>query len=389
MSSFGSVSRLPGPPSSPLARWFAAARVHALDVRKQFLVFVALPTALAAVYYGAVASDLYVSHVEYLVRGTNTHQGGGLNALLNNIGLSRAADDASAVESFVQSRSAIEKLDSQVDLRAAFSPPGADFLARFPRPWQSGTFEELYAHLQSFIKITQDQTTGITTLEVRAFRAADAQRIASSLLGLAEDMVNGMNKRAQADAVSVAQNELDAAHDEIVKTEADLTKFRNDELLIDPQESARLLLEGIGDLSLERANAQAAMDEKSSLSADSPGLQSLRAKTDALAKRIEEERTKLAGDDAALSGKVSIYERLTLLRDLADKRFTNALATLRSAQLEAQSRQVYIEEMVPPNLPDTPIEPERLRMVLTVFTVSFAIFAVFWIITVGSKEHSQ
>jgi capsular polysaccharide transport system permease protein len=138
MSSLGSVSSLPGPPSSALARFFAAMRGHALDVRKQFLIFVALPTALAAVYYGFVASDLYVSHVEYLVRGTNSHQGGGLSALLSNIGLSRAADDASAVESFVQSRSAIEKVDAEVDLRKAFNPAGADFFGPFSQALGKG-----------------------------------------------------------------------------------------------------------------------------------------------------------------------------------------------------------------------------------------------------------
>ena len=160
------VSPTQGRPASFFGRIYAAARVHARDVRKQFLALVALPTALAGFYYGFVAADLYVSHVEYLVRGVNSHSTGGLGALLNTIGLSRAADDASAVESFVQSRGAVEKLNEVVNLREVYGLEDADFLARYPRFWELDTFERLYARMQGFIKISQDQTTGITTLEV-------------------------------------------------------------------------------------------------------------------------------------------------------------------------------------------------------------------------------
>ena len=41
----------------------------------------------------------------------------GLAHLLNTFGISRAADDTSAIESFIQSREAIQKLGETVDLR--------------------------------------------------------------------------------------------------------------------------------------------------------------------------------------------------------------------------------------------------------------------------------
>ena len=386
---FTGVKLLERPPAQGVAKFYDPLAASVVDIRFQFLVLVVLPTILATIYYGLIASDLYVSRVEYIVRGVNSHQMGGFAALLSNIGISRTADDTSAVQSFIQSRAAIERLNATVDLRNVYGAPGADFLARYPRAWETNSFERLYARVSSFIALREDQSTGITSLEVQAFRAKDAKAITTELLRLAEDMVNGMNDRIQRDAITESMNEVDESRDNLVAVQKDLVDFRNKELLIDPTAFARVLLDEIGELSLQRSQAQADISQKSALAPDSPGLQSLVTRQDALTKKIDEERAQLAGNDTALAGKVSEYERLTLLLDLADRRYSNALTSLRAAQLEAQRQRIYIEAMVPPNLPDAPEKPERLRMILTSFVLGFAVFSVFWIITVGSKDHAQ
>jgi capsular polysaccharide transport system permease protein len=379
----------PGFADSALSRFWDALRRPMADVRLQFLVLVFVPTIVASVYYGLIASDQYVSHAKYIVRGVQSQHAGGIGALLNTFGISRTADDTSAIESFMQSRAAIEKVAAIINLREVYGRPEADFVSRYPQFWRKDSFESLYEKTQEFITVLQDQSTGITTLEVAAFRPEDARRIAVALLNLAEEMVNQMNARAQSDAVSEAQREVIRARDDVVQTQKDLTAFRNKEFLVDPVRFAGLLLDAIGQLSLEQAQTRAQIDQTSRLSPTNPSLTSLQARADALEQKIIDERQKLAGNDSALADKVSTYERLTLLRDLADKRYSNALVSLRSAQMEAQRQQIYVEEIVAPNMPDESTKPERLRSILAVFVMSFAIFAVFWIINVGSKDHAQ
>jgi len=383
-----------GAPSvtEPDSKWrglWAAACAQIADIRVRFVAIVVVPTILATVYYGALASDLYVSHTQYIVRGVDSHTTAGLGALLNTFGISRAADDTSAIQSFVQSREAIHKLGEMVDLRELYGRREADFWARYPRIWQKNTFERLYAKTQDYISVVQDQATGITTLEVSAFRPEDAHKVAETLLHLAEDMVNRMNARAQSDTITQSRSEVAQARDEVVQSQADLTTFRNKELLVDPVSFASVLLDAIGQLSLERAQTQTQIDETTQMSPSNPALDSMRAKAEALKNKIDEERQKLAGNDSAIAEKVSTYERLTLLRDLADKRYSTALVSLQAAQTEAQRQQVYIELIEPPNLPDEAIKPERLRMILTVFVISMAGFSILWILTVGSKDHAQ
>jgi capsular polysaccharide transport system permease protein len=90
-----------------------------------------------------------------------------------------------------------------------------------------------------------------------------------------------------------------------------------------------------------------------------------------------------------VSSKVSMYERLTLLRSLADASLAAARSSLDSARTDARRQHVFVEEIVAPNLPDYSTEPERLRSIATVFAVSLAAFAVLWLISVGVKERDH
>jgi capsular polysaccharide transport system permease protein len=376
-------------PAPASAEFWAPLRTFIADVRVQFAGLVAAPTLLACIYYGLIAAPQFVSHTEYIVRGVDAHRSSGLAALLNTFGLSRAADEMSAIESFLKSREVLEKLNARVDLRTIYGVASADALSRFPRIWERDTFEDLYAYTRDYISVVKDPATGVTKLEIAAFDAKAAESVATVMLGLASEMANNLNTKAQADTVDASQRELEEARDNVVQIQTDLTAFRNEALLVDPLAFAGAMLEEIGSLSLEKARTQAQISEAERLSPNNPALGGLKASAEALSQKVEEERGKLAGDSSALAGKVAKYERLTLLRELAEKRYASALLSLQTAESEAQRKRIYIEEIVTPNLPDEATRPERLRSIVTVFVVGFIAFAILWILSVGSKDHAQ
>jgi capsular polysaccharide transport system permease protein len=370
-------------------RVMSALRQRASDLRFQFLIIVIAPTVLSAIYFGLVASKRYVSHAEYIVRSVNSHRSGGLGAILSTFGISRTADDTSIIENFIRSRDAIRQLDERLNLREIYGRPEADLLSRFPWPFESDTFERLYTRTQNYITVTEDSTTGITTLEVSAFRPGDAKGIATVLIALAEETANRMNDRVEADAIKQSKEELEKAREDVLKAQADLTSFRNSEYMVDPVSYAGMLLNGISKLSLDQAQTQAEIKQTENLSPSNPAIPSLLAKAEALGNKITEERKKLAGNNMALAGKVSEYDRLNLMKELADKNYASALNATLQAEEDAQRRQIYIEQMVAPNLPDDDTEPRRLRVILTVFVLAFATFSMVWILTVGAKDHAQ
>ncbi len=355
----------------------------------QFLALVVVPTTLAALYFGVFAAPQYVSHSEYIVRGVDSHRSGGLAQLLNTFGVSRAADETSAIESFLKSREVIARINSRVDLRAVYGSREADWFSRFPRFWERDTYESLYGYTRGFFDINKDSTSGVTRLDVAAFDANSAQVIARAMLEAASEMANSLNARAQGDLVGSSRQELALARDEVLKAQSDLTTYRNQNLLVDPLAFAGAMLQEIGALSLERARTQAHLAEAERLSPNGPGIESMKVTAAALDRKVDEERAKLAGDNSALAGKVAAYEGLVLTRELAEKHYATSLVSLDTAETEAQRKRVYIEEIVMPNLPDEPTEPERLRSVAATFVVGFMAFSILWILSVGSKDHAQ
>ena len=358
------------------------------SVRLLFAVLVVIPTVCASVYYSVYASKEYVSDAEYIVRGVTSHHATGLDSLFSTFGIARTADDAYAIQDYLRSRGVIEELDKSLPLRALFSRPEADALARFPHFWRGDSEEMFYEYFRKAVLVQQD-SKGMSILRVTAFRPQDARDLARGLIKAAEHMVNTMNDRAQRDTLHNLEEDVHRSEADVMNAQAQLTAFRNRELLVDPNEYSVKILETIGELSTSLAQANSDIAQTEKVSPQSPSLDSLRAKAVALSNGIRDQRGKLGGSDAGVAAKVSVYDRLTLARDLADKRLASNLTALEIGRQEARRQQIYIEQITEPHLPDQSLEPQRSRIVLTVAVMGFAIFCMVWLLLAGSKEHAQ
>jgi capsular polysaccharide transport system permease protein len=369
--------------------YFAEARRRQTVVRLMFLGLVAIPTACAILYYGLIASPRYVSEARFLVTRAGGARPSGLDALLKSLGGSQLVDDTSVVTGYLLSRDAVRSIEKELPLREMFSRPGADFFSRFPGFWRSDSFERLFDYFLDRVTVNQDPKTGLSVLVVQAFRSEDSQALAKVMLRLAEQAVNDLNRRAEADTLNFAWNELDRAQQKLVDAQQTLTAFRTQELLVDPTRTSAAVLDTITKLSRDRVEVLAQRQQITASAPKSPAVQGLTARAEALQKQIEGERAKLAGGDGSLAPTVSNYERLTLLRDLAEKNVAGAQSALELARREAQQQHLYLQIPVTPNLPDESMEPQRLRAIATVFVTGFAIFAFVWILMVGAGEHAH
>jgi capsular polysaccharide transport system permease protein len=369
--------------------YLAEARRHDTIIRLMLLGFVVIPTACAALYFALFAAPRYVSEAQFLVTRAGSTRSTGLDALMKTLGGSQRVDDSSVVTGFLLSRDAVRAIERTLPLRDMFSRPEADLFSRFPRPWRSDSFERLYDYFQDRVTVDQDPKTGLTMLTVQAFRPHDSQAVAAAMIRLAEGAVNELNRRAEADTLNFAWSELDRAQKKLVEAQQTLTAFRTQELLVDPTRTSAAVLDTITRLSRDRVQVLAQRDQVTASAPNSPARQSLAARADALQKQIDEERAKLAGGDGSLAPTVSNYERLTLLRDLAEKDVGAAQMALQLAREEAQRQHLYIQIPVTPNVADESLEPQRLRAVATVFVTGFAVFAFVWILMVGAGEHAH
>lgn len=368
-----------------------APNIH-LSLRNLFLVIVAFPTILSAIYYVFIAAPVYVSEARFIVRMPTQSQPVGLSSILQGAGLGGFGSGDSnvfAVHEYIMSRNAVTDLERNHNLRALLAQPRLDFLARFPRPFERASFEDLYRAYPRFVTVGSDALTGISVLRVRAFRPQDAATIASALLDDGELVVNRLNDRAAADALSDARRQVDESEARVVASEAALTQFRNRERLIDPSRSSLAGLDVTGKLELQLDTLRANRSALAASAPESPQLAVLDRQIHAFESQMGAEQAKMAGDNTSLAPKIGEYERLVLEREFAAKELTASSAALETAKDDVRRKRLYLERVVPPNVPDMALLPKRLFSIGMVFVSCLLIYGTVALVIAGLREHGQ
>ncbi|MET0384289.1 MAG: hypothetical protein ABW032_12790 [Burkholderiaceae bacterium] len=354
-----------------------------------FLLTVALPTAAAAVYYGLIASDQYISESQFVVRNPQRPVPSGLGALLQGTVLSRSQDDTYSVHGFIRSRDALRELDRKLNFRQAYSRDGIDAFNRFPSLDFDGSFEALHRYYQNHVGIDYDSVSSITILRVSAFTARDARDINDLLLQMGERLVNNLNTRSREDLIEVAQQEVQQSQRQVAAAAAALSSFRTRRGVLDPDKQGAMQLQGVDKLREELVRAQTQLEQLRRLSPDNPQIPSLTDRVRILQDFLGGERAKVFGHDASLSAQLPEYDRLALEKTFADRQLATALAALESARNEAHRKQLYLERLVQPNLPDVAVEPRRIRGVLTVLAFGVVLWGVVSMVLAGIREHGD
>lgn len=355
-----------------------------------FVVTVAIPTLIAVLYYGLVASEVYISESRFVVRSPQRPAQSGLGALLQGTGFSRSQDDTYSVHDFIRSRDALRDLDSKIGVRRSYADPAVDPINRFPGlAWWDTSFEALYRFYLDRVTITYDSVSSISILTVRAYTADDAQRVNQALLEMGERLVNNMNTRSRQDLIQVAEQEVRVAEERSKVAAAALSAFRADRAVFDPDRQSALQLQAVARLREELLAAESQLDQVRRVAPGNPQLGTLEARVAALRKAIGDENTRMLGRDGGLSSKSPVYDRLVLERTFADRQLGAALVALDTARSEAVRKQLYLERLVEPNRPDRALEPRRIRSIATVFVLGLICWAVASLIIVSIKEHTE
>lgn len=355
-----------------------------------FFLTVAIPTALAAAYYGAIASDVYVSESRFVVRSPQRPAQGGLGALLQGTVFSRSQDDTYSVHDFIRSRDAMRELDEKLQLRRSFSAESIDFVNRFPGlEWWDDSSEALFRHYLKYVGIDYDTVSSISVLRVRAFTAEDAERINAMLLDMGERLVNTMNLRSREDLIRVAESEVRMAEQRAKTAALALSSFRSSRSVFDPDRQAALQAQSVIKLQEELLSARSQLDQVRRVSPSNPQIGVLEARVQTLQSALSQENSRLLAREGGLSSKSPEFDRLVLEKTFADRQLAVSLAALDTARNEAARKQLYLERLVQPNLPDRAVEPRRIRGVFTVFMVGLVLWGVVSLVVASVREHTD
>jgi BexC/CtrB/KpsE family polysaccharide export inner-membrane protein len=354
-----------------------------------FLLTVILPTTLAVIYYGLLASDVYVSESRFVIRSPETPASSGLGIILKSAGFENAGEETQAAKFYIGSRDALAAVNRNGEVAKSYAASSISIFDRFNPLGAGGSFEDLHKYFSGKVSAEFDSGASIMTLSVRAYNPNDAQHFNRELLEQSELLVNRLNQRGRKDLIEYAQTEVTEAQQKAGEAAAHLAEYRNNTGVVNPEQQATVQLQMISKLQDKLITARNQLAELEASVPNNPQIPSIRVQIAALTQEIAREMGQVAGDRSSLSAKAARYERLVLNNEMASKRLAAAMSSLQEARSEALHQQAYVERIAQPNLPDKALEPRRMRGILAALMVGLIAWGVLSMLLAGVREHRE
>jgi capsular polysaccharide transport system permease protein len=337
--------------------------------------FVFLPTILIGWYFYAMATPMYATNSEFVIQqAESTAAAGGLGGLFQGTSLATQTD-STTVQSYLDSRAAMLRLDEDHGFKAHFSSDNIDQIQRLA---PDATNEAAYGVYGDKVRVSYDPTEGIVRMEVIAADPETSQLFSEALIGYAEEQVDQMSQRPREEALAGAQENYNAVVQDRADALQKLLTLQENSNTADPAGDTAAVTAEIATLNQQRNQLQLDLDGKTSVSNPNPA-------------QVADLRRQIASIDSLINGLrsqigsgtesgISIAQRNTELR-LAEEdynfqllQFQAANAQLDAARIEASRQVRYLSLGVEPIAPDEATYPRAFENTVLAFLIFAGIY---------------
>lgn len=349
----------------PLAEPATMRRRH-WGLMFSFVLLVLIPLASLAFYLWNVAEDQYGSTTGFTVR---QEESGSASELLGGLvqfgGGGGVGADGDILYEFIQSQEMVQAIDAKLDLRLHYSRPWPDDILFALDP--EATMEDLVRYWQRIVRISYDQSSGLTELRVLAFDPDMAQRVAEEIVVESQAMINALNTQAREDAMRYARVDLEDSLIRLKAAREALTQFRTRTQIVDPAADIQGRMGVMNTLQQQLAEALINYDLLlDSVNPGDPRLTSAERLIEVIRGRIAVERENFASDSTETGGAgedypslIAEFESLSVDREFAEGTYRAALAALDVARANAARQSRYLASYIQPTLAQTSEFPRR------------------------------
>jgi len=353
---------------------------------RRLILFVGLPVWISTIYFGLIASDIYVSESKVSVKIAGEQRSTSFGEILSSALNGQQPGNANLVREFIRSRTLLNHLVEKLDFTSLYSEENIDLISRLPK---NPSNEELLRYYQKMVEVGIDDLSGVLTLEARAFRPEIAQSIAEEVLKETELFLNRLSDRMQQDAVAFAKQEVAEAEENVIAATQAMRSFSFRYQNIDPLQTGGGMLGLINELESNLTSSRIELKEaKEYLKNDSTKVRQLEIRIEAITTQIDHYKNQLTGEkEESIADILQEYEKIKLGMELAQAQYKMALSGLDAARKEASHKSTYLLRIVEPELPDIATEPERLLKIATVLMICLMAYAVGGLLITAIKEH--
>lgn len=337
--------------------------------------FVMIPTAVVGWYFYSVATPMYATKSEFLIlKADNAGGGTGLGNLLSGTQFA-TSQDSIAVQSYLESKDAMLRLDADQGFKAHFSQPWIDPIQRLPA---DPTNEQAYKIYSKDVKIGYDPTEGVVRMQVIAADPETSANFARSLLSYAEERVNHLSEQKRSDQMRDALAGFENAQIERRKAQEALVTLQQKGAILDPEGVIAALRGQINNIEIQLQDKQlelsALMDNPRPNQAKVEGakgdVRRLQELLDQLNKKMVD-ASKGENSLAELSVRIQMAQADLTTRDMM---LQSSLQQVEQTRMEANRQVRYLTTSVEPVASQDPAYPRKFENTILAFLLFSGIY---------------
>ncbi len=354
----------------------------------RLLIGVGLPTALASIYYSAMASPQYESVTSFTIQSADGAGGAGLELLFAAVPGNSAGRDTLLVQEHIRSRDMLAHLEAEENFSSHYQNADVDFVSRLSG---DAAQEQRYDDYLDKVRVEHDTASGVLTLRVRAFSAEKAHAFSRAILEASEQVVNDLTERARRDRIALAESEVERAETRLGNARRAIVELQGQGAELDPTSSAQAILGVRTAIESELVAARAELNTlRASLQPTAPRLVAQRQHVASLQGQLERQRRRLASDDTeGLHTTIAEFEPAVVEKEFAERAYESAVTSLEVSRIEASRQHRYLATIAGPSQPDDSTYPKIFSSILTVFVLSFALLGIGTLLIASIREHAN
>ena len=360
-------------------------RTFRLAIVASFVVVVLVPALVAGVYWAWIATPQYATEAKFTLRSNDSSVSDALGGFLG-LPTSRQAQDTNIIVSYMESPELLRDLAKTVDFHAVYGSPTIDYFSRLaPNP----PIERLEKYWEKYIDVHHEASSGIVSVNVRAFTPQDSEKIASAIVRLSESVVNDLADRPRRDAAAQAKLELTRAQQGLQEATAAMRDARNAEGVLDASATATAINDVVSALRLKLAETEGALAPFGAQAQDAPQARVFNARISKLKQEIDNFNRQIAQS----KGSQSLADRLGALSlvqtelDVARQRYAAAAATYQAARIELETQKTYVLAFLQPILAQKSTYPHRLLQWLLIVVPSLLLWGLGSALAVMARDN--
>ena len=344
-----------------------------LAARLAFFVF--LPTLIAGWYYFAIATPMYATKTEFVIQKADGMAGGsGLSSLFSGTQLATNQDSVT-VQSFLQSRDAMLRLEADKGFKAHFAQPHIDAIQRLE---PDSTNEAAYKRYKRNVKIGYDPSEGLIRMEVIAADPQVSKAFSEALISYAEEQVDRLTARLREDQMRGARESYADAEAKVFAAQARVLDLQEKVGILDPMAESSAVMGQVSafetELQKKRLELGQLLDNPRPNQARVAGVRGDISRLENLIFDLRRQLTERVGASdslAAVTGQLRIAEAELQTRQGL---LAAAAQQMEVARIEANKQVRYLEMGVRPVAPDEPTYPRAFEDTLLAFLIFSGIY---------------